>query len=532
MLPRSYAVKGLMQRVVRMFEKFSVLVSLVLIAAVLSGCAVNPVTGQRELVVVSDQQAIAIGTQQYAQAQQMQGGRYSTDAALGEYVNRVGQKLARYSGADLPYEFVVLNHSVPNAWALPGGKIAINRGLLVELRNEAELAAVLAHEIVHAAARHGAKRIERSMLTQGAVAITAITTAGTQYGDLASQLAQGGSLLINQKYSRDAERESDYYGTRIMAQAGYDPHGAVTLQETFVSLSGAKQQAFIDGLLASHPASTERVNNNRGLVKQLRAEGFTGGAFNQAEYAAATRSLRQSQGAYDAYDVARQAVNDGKLDEALREVNRAIDAYPQEALFHSLRGTIRMRQERWDDAVTNFDRAIERDRGYFAHYLQRGLGHYKLKHNDQAQRDLDQSVRLLPTAVAYNALGQLAEARGDTQAAQRYYQQASGSQDASGQAARSRLVALQINDQPGKFVRAQVQTDAGGRVWVQAANLTDIGLRDVVIRVELQTAAGARTDTIRFAAIKARAAARAEVSGDTAGVVGARAYAVAAKTAQ
>ena len=166
---------------------------------------------------------------QYAQAQQTQGGRYQTDPALSAYVNRVGQKLSKYSNADLPYEFVVLNSSVPNAWALPGGKIAINRGLLIELRNEAELAAVLAHEIVHAAARHGAKRLERGMLTQGAIAVTAVTTAGTPYGDLATQLAQGGGLLINQKYSRDAERESDYYGTRIMAQAGYDPYGAVTL---------------------------------------------------------------------------------------------------------------------------------------------------------------------------------------------------------------------------------------------------------------------------------------------------------------
>jgi predicted Zn-dependent protease len=123
----------------------------------LTACTVNPVTGQSELELVSTAQQVRIGEQQYAPAQQMQGGQYKVDPELSAYVQQVGQRLAAQSPADLPYEFVVLNNSVPNAWALPGGKIAINRGLLVELRNEAELAAVLGHEIVHAAARHGAR---------------------------------------------------------------------------------------------------------------------------------------------------------------------------------------------------------------------------------------------------------------------------------------------------------------------------------------------------------------------------------------
>ena len=86
---------------------------------------------------------------------------------LTTYVNEVGQKLAAVADRKLPYEFVVLNNSVPNAWALPGGKIAVNRGLLTELQNEAELAAVLGHEIVHAAARHGAKAQERGTMHAG-----------------------------------------------------------------------------------------------------------------------------------------------------------------------------------------------------------------------------------------------------------------------------------------------------------------------------------------------------------------------------
>ena len=134
---------------------------------------INPVTGDRELALVSADQEIAIGEQQYAPSQQMQGGDYALDRAAHGLRRGVGQKLAAVSDRDLPYEFVVLNSSVPNAWALPGGKIAVNRGLLTELSSEAELAAVLGHEIVHAAARHGALAMQRGLLLQGALLATA-----------------------------------------------------------------------------------------------------------------------------------------------------------------------------------------------------------------------------------------------------------------------------------------------------------------------------------------------------------------------
>ncbi|MFZ2982674.1 MAG: M48 family metalloprotease, partial [Sphingobium sp.] len=132
----------------------------VITSLLLSACGTNPVTGKRELQFVSESQEIAIGQQNYAPARQQQGGDYIIDPELTAYVQSVGNKLAAVADRKLPYEFVVLNDSVPNAWAMPGGKIAFNRGLLYELNSEAELAAVLSHEIVHSAARHGAKGME------------------------------------------------------------------------------------------------------------------------------------------------------------------------------------------------------------------------------------------------------------------------------------------------------------------------------------------------------------------------------------
>ena len=171
-----------------------------------AGCSVNPVTGKREVVFINTAQEIEMGRQNYVPMQQSQGGTYDLDPGLTSYVQRVGQSVAAQSGVNLPYEFVVLNNSVPNAWALPGGKIAINRGLLYELESESELAAVLGHEAVHAAARHSAKQQTRAMLMQVGVMGTAVAASDSDYGGLiigsANLLAQGRHVASPRSPSR------------------------------------------------------------------------------------------------------------------------------------------------------------------------------------------------------------------------------------------------------------------------------------------------------------------------------------------
>ena len=141
--------------------KLSGVLWVALLAQVFAGCATNPVTGKSELSIVSESWELKTGAQQYLPARQSQGGDYVADPGVQAYVQEVGNKVAAVSDRSLPYEFAVINDSTPNAWALPGGKIAINRGLLTELDSEAELAAVLGHEVVHAAAKHSAKSIQR-----------------------------------------------------------------------------------------------------------------------------------------------------------------------------------------------------------------------------------------------------------------------------------------------------------------------------------------------------------------------------------
>jgi len=465
-----------------------------LLLVTLTGCTVNPVTGQTELELVGTAQQIRIGEEQYLPAQQMEGGAYVLDPALETYVQSVGQRLAARSPANLPYEFVVLNNSVPNAWALPGGKVAVNRGLLTQLRNEAELAAVLGHEITHAAARHGAKTIERGIFLQSAVLATAITVQGTPLADTLTQGVQTGAALINQKYGRDAEREADFYGTRYMAQAGYDPYAAVSLQETFVRLSqasgSAEAQSWIDGLFASHPPSEERVANNRQLVETLRSEGYTDGEYGADRFEAAVRTIRRDEPAYKAADEARKALRDGDLDLALTRVDSALELQPAEAQFHGLRGDVRTRQKRYEDAVTNYDRAIERDPEFFSFYLGRGMARARLKELDPARGDLERSVQLLPTTIAYLELGRIAEAQGDSATAARYYEAAGQSPGEVGEAARAGLVRTDLAANPGRYVVSRTGQGSDGRWLVRVENRTSVNVADVRVRVEYLTSSG------------------------------------------
>src|SRR5688572_25357471 len=316
-----------------------------LLALVLAACGVNPVTGKKEIQFVSEAQEIKLGEQYYSPTQQSQGGDFDVLPELTVYINEVGQKLAAVADRKLPYEFVVLNNPVPNAWALPGGKIAVNVGLLTELKNEAELAAVLGHEIVHAAARHGAKAQERGTLMQVGLAAAqigaAISDVDSNIANLALQGAGVGAQLVQQKYGREQELESDEYGMKYMKLAGYDPQGAVMLQETFVRLSqqqGGKAQGWLEGLFASHPPSEERVEKNKATAAQLGA----GGDLGTERYAARLKPFRAIEPAYDKFEEAMMAASKKEYSRAQDLAREAAKLEPREGRFHEFIGEMEL----------------------------------------------------------------------------------------------------------------------------------------------------------------------------------------------
>jgi predicted Zn-dependent protease len=453
----------------------------------LGACAVNPVTGDRELMLVSGEQDIVTGEQNYVPMQQSQGGVYDVDPVLTEYVQGVGMKVARASGVDLPYEFVVLNNSVPNAWALPGGKIAINRGLLTEMGSEAELAAVLGHEVTHAAARHSAQQQSRGMLTQGVVVATTIATSDSGYGDLVAAGAGLAGQLTLTKYGRDAELESDKYGMRYMSKAGYDPQGAVTLQETFVRLSEGRDQDWLSGLFASHPPSQERVDANRRRLKNMPA----GGVVGVESYQAALETTMAAMPAYEAYDKGRKALGEKNTDEALAFANEALSAFPEEANFHALRGDVRLMNKQYDMAVTNFNRAINRRDSFFYYYLQRGIANHELDRPDAAVSDLERSLELLPTAPAHYTLGEIREGQGLRDQAIEHYKVVAKSAGGDIQtAAYEKLVYLELAQRPASYIASACGADSSGQLIVQVRNDTPVPVTGVQVRYQYVDSTG------------------------------------------
>jgi beta-barrel assembly-enhancing protease len=445
----------------------------------LPSCGTNPVTKKREFQVVSESQEINIGTQNYGPARQSQGGDYIIDPELTAYVQSIGNKLAAVSDRKLPYEFVVINDSTPNAWAMPGGKIAFNRGLLYELNNEAELAAVMGHEMVHAAARHGAKNMERGILMQGAMIAVGLATQDKNYSNLIVGGAQVGAQLATSKYGRDAESEADFYGMQYMKKAGYDPAAAVTLQETFVRLSANKKSNFLEGLFASHPPSAERVAANR----QHLAKIGTGGELGAATYAQKTAKLKATKSAYQAYDEGVKALTEKNTEKATTLAKQAIAAEPREARFQELLGDIAMSQQKPAEALKYYEKSISLQPAYFKPHVQSGIALFNLDRKNEAEKYLSEANKLLPTAPGHYLLGKIAEDRGDLNTALKNYQVAAGSNSEIGKQSTADFVRLDMPQHPEKYLRSGVQADGAGNLFAVIENPTPVTVRRVQLRV-------------------------------------------------
>lgn len=468
------------------------LIAILSLSFALTGCSVNPVTGEKNFVLpnLDENWEREVGQQMYAPMRQSQGGDYKLDPALTDYVESVGQRLAAQAKRDLPYEFHVLNDSVPNAWALPGGKIVVNRGLLTELNSEAELAAVLGHEIVHADAAHGARQQSKGMLTQVGMMAAMVFGSSMADSEMGQQVAmivpQLGAQLITTKYGRDAERESDLYGMRYMSAAGYNPQGAVELQETFVKLSAERRSDWVSGLFASHPPSAERVANNKATAKTLPDSG----EFGREEYMRNTARLRESKPAYDDYGNARKALAEDKTSEARRLVTSALKREPREALFHALSGDIYAANDDYAKAERAYSDALRLDDSFFYHHMRRGQARYEQRKFAPARTDLERSLELLPTAQANYLLGNMDKSAGNMESALKHYQAAAGSDSPVGQQAEKELVLIDLPSNPGKYIQTTAVLGKNGKVGAAVRNNSPVTVRNIKLKVEYIDASG------------------------------------------
>jgi len=224
-------------------------------AAVLSvGCATNPATGKKQISLIGEQQEIAIGREAQEEVEQTFG--YYDSPGFQDYVQEVGESLASSSERPhLPWTFRVVDDSIVNAFAYPGGYIYISRGILAHFTSEAELAGVLGHEIGHVTARHSINQMSKQQLMGIGLGVGMILSPEfRQFGDL----AQTGLGLLFLKYSRDDERQADELGLRYSVRRGYDAREMAHIYDILDDVSKQAEGGPVPGWLSTHPAPENR----------------------------------------------------------------------------------------------------------------------------------------------------------------------------------------------------------------------------------------------------------------------------------
>lgn len=229
-----------------------VLLSILLLSGTFS-CATNPVTGKKQLILLSKDQEIAMGMQANPEVMATYGDY--PDKQLQQFISTKGQQMAKISHRpDLEYHFQILDSPVVNAFALPGGYVYFTRGIMAYFNNEAQFAGVLGHEIGHITARHSAQQYSNQMLAQlGLMAGMVISPEFAQYADLASQ----GLGLLFLKFSRDDESQSDELGVQYSSQIGYNASQMADFFNTLDRLSGGNNGG-IPTFLSTHPDPANR----------------------------------------------------------------------------------------------------------------------------------------------------------------------------------------------------------------------------------------------------------------------------------
>src|SRR6056297_874118 len=258
-----------------------------------SGCAVNPVSGEQEFVLMSEGQELALGRRMHPQILE----QYDTydDPELQAYVQRVGEELAAKSHRqDLIYRFTVLDSDEVNAFALPGGYIYITRGLMSYFQSEEELAAVLGHEIGHVTARHSVRQYSTQQATGLGIALGSILVPELRDRNVQNLLGSMGTALVR-GYGREHELEADRLGAEYLARTGRDPEAMIDVirvlkaQEEFEKERAEQEDReprTYHGVFATHPANDTRLQE---VV--AAAERYHQGAYREEEREAYLRRL-------------------------------------------------------------------------------------------------------------------------------------------------------------------------------------------------------------------------------------------------
>lgn len=359
-------------------------------AGMATGCAVNPVTGQQQLMFLSEANEIALDTEHSPHQFSADYGAVQ-DTRLNQYITTVGESLAGSTHRPhMPYSFRCVNATYVNAYTFPAGSMATTRGIMLEMEDEAELAGLLGHEMGHVNARHTAARMSTGILTSMLLLGASVVLASQDetWGAVAAGLGgvAAGALLAH--YSRNDERQADNLGMEYMTKSNYSPEGMVGLMDVLRQMQKDKPSA-IEMMFSTHPMGEERYQT------AVQSVGTTfGHARNQPRYRERymdnTAGLRRIKGAIEQMQEGDKLMRQERLpqaetalDDALRQApedyaglvmmakcqlamdrpqraeffaDKARTIYPTEAQAHHISGVAKLSLKRFEEAYEQFDR--------------------------------------------------------------------------------------------------------------------------------------------------------------------------------
>lgn len=319
-------------------------------AGLAAGCAVNPVSGESQLMLLSERDEIRLDR---SNSPHQFSADYGTvqDERLNKYLDRTGRALAsRTHRPGMPYSFRCVNAPYVNAYAFPGGSIACTRGILLELENEAELAALLGHELGHVNARHTAQQMSKGMLASLAVGGLGMAVSGGDraLGGIVSGLAGLGAGALLAGYSRDNEREADSLALEYMVRSGYNPHGLVGLMEMLRKSSKRKPGA-LELMFSTHPMSDERYRTAKEAV-ETRYRGERSLPLFRERFMDNTAGLRALKPAIEAMQEGDRAMAEQDLAGAEAHYRRSLDAAPEDYAALVKMAECKLALKRYDEA--------------------------------------------------------------------------------------------------------------------------------------------------------------------------------------
>lgn len=248
-------------------------IAIIAIVGYLGSSQSNPVTGESQRVNITADQEIALGLQAAPHMAAQHGGAVTAGPDV-DLVKRVGQLLAHNTVAKkAPYEFefhLLADSKTVNAFALPGGQIFITRALFNQLETEGQLAGVLGHEIGHVIERHGAEHMAKQQLTTGLT--TAVATASESAA--AAAVSQAIGSMLNMKYGREDELESDEWGIQLMVEGGYDPNSLIGVMQILERASGGSRQPEFS---STHPSPENRIERIKANINRAYPNGLPAG---------------------------------------------------------------------------------------------------------------------------------------------------------------------------------------------------------------------------------------------------------------